>query len=238
MDRLSHWYDRWGLGRPTGIGIPEAEEEDARSHFAGPAFGTASARPGSAAWGRTRWRQRPIQMATCRHHRAARDMDAAPASWWDDREASTLGIRPLFAPRQAGSTPAEEDPGEYPDRVDLKPSRRRPRAAAATACRAVVIRGKAGTGKGLLHGASPELASDDLICGKTGTAQASHCPVKLVRRARQARYAMSTGRQAITIFLDLSTKDHPSTIAPWYRGNGPDGKDINHAWYIGFAPAD
>ena len=25
---------------------------------------------------------------------------------------------------------------------------------------------------------------------------------------------------------------------PWYRGAGADGSQLNHAWFIGFAPAD
>jgi cell division protein FtsI/penicillin-binding protein 2 len=34
-----------------------------------------------------------------------------------------------------------------------------------------------------------------------------------------------------------ATADHP-TDTPWYRGWNADGSQLNHAWFIGFAPAN
>ena len=32
--------------------------------------------------------------------------------------------------------------------------------------------------------------------------------------------------------------DNPNTETPWYRGWGDEGTSLNHAWFIGFAPAN
>jgi cell division protein FtsI/penicillin-binding protein 2 len=73
-------------------------------------------------------------------------------------------------------------------------------------------------------------------CGKTGTAQAPRFALK-VKDEHGKPVLDEHGRQVYS-YLEPSTKENPSTIAPWYRGNGPDGRDINHAWYIGFVPAE
>jgi peptidoglycan glycosyltransferase len=40
----------------------------------------------------------------------------------------------------------------------------------------------------------------------------------------------------IKVPLVPATVDHP-TDTPWFRGWGNDGTQLNHAWFIGFAPA-
>ncbi len=30
----------------------------------------------------------------------------------------------------------------------------------------------------------------------------------------------------------------PNGPIPWYRGFGPDGQQLSHAWFIGYAPAE
>ncbi len=40
------------------------------------------------------------------------------------------------------------------------------------------------------------------------------------------------------VFLEPSTPENPNLLAPWYRGTGTDNTELNHAWYIGYAPAD
>ena len=39
------------------------------------------------------------------------------------------------------------------------------------------------------------------------------------------------------VALVPASPDHP-TDTPWYRGFGPEGTNVNHAWFMGFAPAD
>ena len=98
-----------------------------------------------------------------------------------------------------------------------------------------VVNGPAGTGKPLLLNA-PKLAGIP-ICGKTGTAQAGRFGIRLRDPVTKQPLLDERGRPKF-LFLDPSTRENPSTIAPWYRGNGTDGRELGHGWYIGFAPAD
>ena len=70
--------------------------------------------------------------------------------------------------------------------------------------------------------------SDMLIAGKTGTAQASPFAINV----------SNDPQVPVMVFLESSTHDHPNARAPWYRGYDEDGKNLKHAWFIGFAPAD
>jgi penicillin-binding protein 2 len=228
MDGLSVWFDRFGLGRPTGIGIPEAHGRLPRD-FEGPLW-DRQCKTWFSGIGQDPVAATPIQMANVAAT-IARDGIWMRPRLLDDQEAQALGIRPA-EPRPANA-PATYLPTYYPDRVDLNLSR----AALAAAKDGMqrVVKGKAGTGKGVLRGASPELEAIGL-CGKTGTAQAPRFGIRL-KDEHHKPVLDEHGRQVYD-FLEPSTKEHPNTIAPWYRGNGPDGHDINHAWYIGFAPPE
>ncbi len=61
MQGLSMWYDRWGLGRPTGIGIPEAYGR-LPSQFIGPLWATRQ-KTWFSGIGQDPVRATPIQMA-------------------------------------------------------------------------------------------------------------------------------------------------------------------------------
>ena len=228
MDGLSVWFDRFGLGRPTGIGIPEAHGRLPRD-FEGPLW-DRQYKTWFSGIGQDPVAATPIQMANVAAT-IARDGIWMRPRLLSDPEAQSLGIRPA-EPRPANA-PAGYQLVYYPDRVDLNLSR----AALAAAKDGMqrVVKGKAGTGKTVLRGASPELVEIGL-CGKTGTAQAPRFGVKL-KDDHHKPVLDEHGRQ-IYDYLEPSTKDHPNTIAPWYRGNGPEGKDINHAWYIGFSPPE
>jgi cell division protein FtsI/penicillin-binding protein 2 len=97
-----------------------------------------------------------------------------------------------------------------------------------------VVRGKAGTGKGILKNA-PALGNIS-ICGKTGTAQAPQFGIKVMDPSTGKPVLDANGKPKF-VFLEPSTVEHPNPMVPWYRG-GRDGKDLNHAWYMGYAPAD
>ncbi len=228
MDDLSYWYDRWGLGRPTGIGIPEC-----RGRLPNHAGGPLSARR-QRTWfsgiGQDPVSATPIQMANIAAT-IARDGIWMRPRLLPDTEAHALGIRPA-KPRRPGAA-AGEQPDYYPDRIDLNLA---PEAlAAAKDGMERVVTGDAGTGKGVLVDASAELRSITMCC-KTGTAQASPFHIKLMDEHH--RPLLDQNGRPVYSTLTLSTKEHPSTINPWYRGNGSEGKQIDHAWYIGFAPAD
>ncbi len=138
----------------------------------------------------------------------------------------------MFQPKHPGDGPAVK-PVEYPDRVNLNLS---PAAiAAAKDGMERVVTGRAGTGTGVLHFASEQLKSIKLCC-KTGTAQATPFRVRL--KDGNGRPVVDQTGKPVYNTLVPSTLAHPSLITPWYRGNGQDGTQIDHAWYIGFAPAD
>ncbi len=163
IDHLSEWFDRFGLGRPTGIGLAEMSGRLPRSApkrmqymrrsfgiFGGIGQGWISATP--------------IQMAN------AAAMIARGGVW----------MRPqILLPDSDGKLPAVREGafGNIPDRVDLHLSPESLAAAKDGMWR--VVNGAAGTGKALAAGDQQLLSA--MICGKTGTAQAA----KPTHRVRQ-----------------------------------------------------
>jgi penicillin-binding protein 2 len=226
MDLLSLWYSRWGLGRPTGIGIPEYHGR-LPNRLTGPLWAKRQ-KTWFSGIGQDPVAATPIQMANIAAT-IARDGVWMRPRLLSDEEARELDIRPV-QPRPAGA-PANQPPAYYPDRVDLKLS---PAGlAAARDGMERVVTGPAGTGTGVLNFASEQLKSIRMCC-KTGTAQASPFKVKLKEHGKAV--LDQNGKQVYAPLIP-STKEHPSDINPWYRGNGKDGIQIDHAWYIGFAPA-
>lgn len=85
-----------------------------------------------------------------------------------------------------------------------------------------VVNGRAGTGS--------ELKRDDmLVAGKTGTAQAAK--FSIILRDPAGKPLRDEKGQIRRQFFE------PNAF-PWYRGTGSSGRDLAHAWFIGFAPAD
>jgi cell division protein FtsI/penicillin-binding protein 2 len=93
----------------------------------------------------------------------------------------------------------------------------------------MVVNGDAGTG-------TTAFRSDMIVAGKTGTAQASPFPIR--RSDGNGGYLRDANGKYITDFLPPSTHDHPDPIHPWYRATDDEGKKLDHAWFIGFAPAE
>lgn len=219
------WYDRFGLGRPTGLGIPEwsgripdpqglpyAEVQRA-TWFAGIGQGQMSATT--------------VQMANVAAT-IARD-----GVW----------VRPrLIAADVPTTRPAGVTPVDGPDRVDLGI----PPAAIAAAKSGMlnVMYGDGGT-------ANTDIALPPVrMAGKTGTAETK---TKLRTKQRDKRgeevkvkepvfdgKGKLIGEKLVTAYdyyEPVSTQNR--TGAPsWYRGFGPDGKKLKHAWFIGFAPVE
>jgi penicillin-binding protein 2 len=200
MDRLCKWYDRFGLGHETGVGIAESTGRLPNS------YPDAGAQQRSILWfsgiGQTRMLATPIQMANV----------AATVA------RNGIWMRPRLVGPGVATTPMKyKNDRHIPDRVDLQLS---PESLAAAREGMVnVVNAPSGTGT---EGHMDEL----LVAGKTGTAQASRLrPKELIDGVEQR------------VELQPASWGHP-TDTPWYRGVGANGDKLNHAWFIGFAPAN
>jgi penicillin-binding protein 2 len=216
IERLSACYEKFGLGRPTGIGIGEVKGRLPRDFPVSiPALRRSTGFFGGIGQG---WlAATPIQMAN------AVAMIARDGIW----------MRPmLLVPGPDGKLPSLRA-GQWqniPERVDLH----LPPAALKAAKLGMynVVNGRAGTGKALVAGDA--MLAELHIAGKTGTAQAARFSVK--ERDAAGQIVLDASKHPKRYFIEPSTPGHPNPAAPWYRAPDPEGHDLNHAWYIGFAP--
>jgi penicillin-binding protein 2 len=207
VDGLSFWFDRFGLGRETGIGIAEA-----RGYLPNRIKSPWPAHAWFSGIGQTGVLATPIQMANVAAT-IARD-----GTWMRPKLVEDAGGVTIPGPTTRG--------GVMPDVVDLQLNKE-----ALAACRegmTRVVNSVAGTG---------DFAQMDsvLVAGKTGTAEAKE------------RYDIPLGDDDKPITNengDVLRIPWPKafgatkTSRPWYRGAGKDGSQLNHAWFIGFAPAN
>jgi penicillin-binding protein 2 len=91
-----------------------------------------------------------------------------------------------------------------------------------------VVNSPAGTGT-ILH------RDDFLVAAKTGTAQAAK--FNLLKYDENGKPARDEKGRLEREFFEPSTPEAPNRKMPWYRGAGNSGKELGHAWFIGFAPA-
>lgn len=205
---LSLWMDRFGLGRPTGVGVTEAKGlipsqvriptylQKSTSWFAGIGQGKVTATP--------------IQIANVAAT-IARD------GFW---------MRPKLYPSEMGMPKALKSDG-IPEQVNLNLS---PAALQAGKLGMVrVVNTAAGSAK--------DIKRDDIvIAGKTGTAQAA--PFTYRKRDENGNLMRDEKGRVVREQLRMSTQGNPNPIARWYRGTGKTGDQLAHAWFMGFAPAD
>jgi penicillin-binding protein 2 len=215
MRELSFWFNQFGLGRPTGIGIEESpgmipDPVDASIHsplrmwtwFAGIGQGRVHATP--------------LQMAQVAAT-IARD-----GIWMRPRLVADEDMGP--------ATTRPFDPG--PEVVDLHLD---PQAVAAVReGMRRVVNSDAGTGTGILpQNQNPQESDDPLdgieIAGKTGSAQTQLMTIPF--RDANGNIVKVDGRIE-RVPVELGT---PGTEG-WYQGTGA-AKHMDHAWFIGYAPA-
>jgi penicillin-binding protein 2 len=210
---LTMWMDRFGLGRKTGIGI-----EEYKGYIPGNGKGTFD----------------EDRRATCffggigQGYIAATPIQMANVAACIARDG--IWMRPkLLIPDPATHKLPELRAGamEGPDSVDLHLD-----PEALKACKLGmlnVVNGPAGTGK---------TARMDtlLVAGKTGTAQAS--PFKVLLLDPKGEPQRDAGGKKLYRHFEPSTPEHPNPDVPWYRGAGQNDAKLDHAWMIGFAPAD
>ena len=210
---LSSWMRRFGLGSRTGIGIEEGMGRvpvDAPDRFGNKRMNGYMAGIGQGYIAAT-----PIQMAN------VASTIARGGIWMRPR---------LILPGADGNMPRlrTSTAEQTPDRVDLHLD---PEALAA--CREgmfAVVENVTGTG----HHAK----MDDLkFAGKTGTAQAARFRTVILDERTHKPLLDAEGHKQFTDY-EPSTFAKPNKDLPWYRAGGPKEDQIDHAWMIGFAPAD
>jgi penicillin-binding protein 2 len=213
MDRLTDWMGRFGLGRRTGIGIEEYKGRVPGG--AGEDFGNPRATCFFGGIGQGYVAATPIQMANV----AA---TIARGGIW--MRPHLIAIDPAtgkYPPVRAGTM-------DGPDVVDLHLD---PQAVAGCKLGMInVVDGPAGTGT-MAH------MDNMLIAGKTGTAQAA--PFKVLQKDDNGKPKIDAEGKHVYTTFEPSTPEHPNTELPWYRCTlTKDGYKLDHAWMIGFAPAD
>lgn len=217
LEGLSNWMQRFGYGRITGIGLPEARglvPTQARI----PADERFSA-PWLASIGQGKVNATPIQVAN------------------EMATIARLGIwmRPRLVPAGAGVPlpTTRPDGSAIEERVDLKLNPDAVRAVHAGMFN--VVNGEAGTGKRVR-----DPASNVKVAAKTGSATAS----QLSRPLRGPDGVQLRDERGFlrTEAIPYGTMAAPNRDIPWYRTSGVDEATGRlkgtHSWVGGFAPAD
>jgi penicillin-binding protein 2 len=213
IDALSQWMGRFGLGHRTGIGIEEYNGWVPNE--APPAFGMRERTTcflGGIGQGYVA--ATPIQMANVAATIARGGIWMRPRLVLEDDNGNVPPLRP-------GKV-------DVPDRVDLHLD---PEALKACKLGMInVVNSAGGTG-------TAARMDELLIAGKTGTAQAS--PFRVVERDPVTHDVLrdENGNKKYRSF-EPSTPEHLNPDVPWYRGSGRNDAQIDHAWMIGFVPAD
>ena len=133
-----------------------------------------------------------------------------------------LWMRPTLVAEGALNTSKDDGPSTRQLKLDPE---------ALVACKQgmiAVVNSRAGSGQLLRR-------NDMVVAGKTGTAQAALFSVP--EYDAQGHKVMVDGHEKRR-FLEPSTSTRVNPEAPWYRGTGKNESELNHAWFIGFAPAD
>jgi len=208
MEKLSSWFDRFGLGRPTGIGIAEAA-----GHIPNPANIPNSLRQYStwfAGIGQGLVRATPLQMANVAATIARNGIWMRPRLLVDANDAAT---RP-----------------STPDTVDLHLA---PNALEAVRLGMVrVVNSPAGTGNTLQKRRPPDDLTAILVAGKTGSAQASKLTIPI--RDAAGNVVMENGH-ATHKTIDIGEKGtetwyigvgdkNDKVVHGWYIGFAPADK--------------
>lgn len=214
-NRLADWFERFGIGRYSGIGIAEARGTTPRD------LTGVSARFGLWISGIGQGEVLATPLQVCNGIATI-----ARGGIW---------VKPTIVRRVDNLTPWQPrvGPGEppvnmsVPDRIDLH----LPPEALAAAKRGMiaVVSSEAGSGDALRR-------SDLLIAAKTGTAQAEKFrPYQLDGDGKPM--VDETGRR-IRLTPSPGVWGKPNRDYPWYRASDSAGTMLHHAWMVGFAPAD
>ncbi len=220
LSGLWYWYDQFGFGRPTYIGIEEAQ-------------GLVPGKPGSkppipaqarmdrclAGIGEGRVEATPLQIA----NEAA---TIARGGIW--MRPHLLGAETRQALDEARDGP---DPNLGPDVVDLHLD-----AAALEQARIGMINvvyAKSGTGTIIRR-------TDMIVAGKTGTADGARIFLPVI--GQDGKPVLDKNGKKILAPMTPAYRGGPPTDHDWYRTGERDPKkdqtNVTHSWFMGYAPAD
>jgi penicillin-binding protein 2 len=225
MDGLSYWMERFGLGRPTGIGIEEARGRLPNSYQGANAkFATWIAGIGQGPVAAT-----PLQMCNVAAT-IARDGIWMRPTLLTVEDSGALRRTKVAMPattQSSGVAIAFTSWRDVPDRVDLKVSPAALNAAHEGMFKVVNTRGGTGTA---LH------STVVTVAGKTGTAQAARFTMPACDE--HGKPILDEDNRQVNRAVQPTTVDAVSQEAPWYVAFGEDGKNLKHSWIIGYAPAN
>jgi penicillin-binding protein 2 len=208
LERVAYWFDRFGLGHPTGLGLPEAAGRIPR--------------PGQLP-------RAALRMNACLTGIGQGPVSATPLQMAN--VAATLArdgiwMRPrILADHQSLRRAAATAP------VDIQDLRLR--AVDVDLVRqgmVKVVNTSAGTGNMLYR-------DDVVVAGKTGSAQAGKLRIPKLDSEGSPVYREVTGRDGQTL-RRLEYEVVEPNAYPWYQGTGQNRDELAHAWFVGFAPAD
>jgi len=209
VEELSGWMNKFGLGRPTGIGIAESRGRVPRDYEGDRELMTLW----SSGIGQGYVSASPLQMSNVAATIARKGI-------WMKPKLVDEGVRskPYF-PARAGTWWFN-----IPARVDLEIPQNVMNAARQGMID--VTNDESGTGRQLKRSDTHGIT----VAGKTGTAQATPFVIK---RKKPDGTTESIPQQPSTFDVP-----NPDPRLQWYRGYDPEGNNLKHAWFIGFAPAE
>ena len=233
VDGLAHWMRTFGLGRITGVGLPEVRGR--LPGFLSEKLVGYTRR--TYAWGdaigQTEVGATPIQMANVAATIARNGIWMRPRLVNDSISAK---LRQTATTRPKSDKPTEpireQSWIDVPDREDLKLMP----AAVAEAQDGMfrVVNTYAGTGTLLFN-------ENIKISGKTGTAQAA--PFYIDARDAKGKIIYD-GKQPKKETITPSLPESVNPLAPWYLGfmdlnpkTKKESLELKHSWYIGFFPS-
>lgn len=246
---LSRWFLTYGVGRPSGIGIPEVMGLLPNRMPSSVPSWVAKDTTWFAGIGQGWVHATPLQMCNVAATIARNGIWMRPRLLSDKEDAELRAARHLGQRKQidaleltgADAAQAVEsmDEQDVPDQIDLHLS-----AAAAQAARLGmerVVNSPGGTGPFAWRG--DPFFDRLLVAGKTGTAQAAPLRIPLRDKVTGKYLFDDAGHHVYP--KDPLTPSMPSAInrdCPWYFAfpttDNPPQLQYMHSWFIGFAPAD
>ena len=209
-DRLSEWMDKFGLGRPTGIGLTEASGRLPRDYRGDRKTWTTWA----AGIGQGSVNATPMQMANVAATIARRGIWMRPTLAAEDG----ITLKPSSRDRMTSAPSERIDLGVSETALDM-----------VRAGMILVVNDDGGTG-------SAARRTDMIVAGKTGSAETGKMHIKVWNPITRT-YLQDNGHDA-RVPIEPNKPNHPNPEAPWYRGSDDDQEKLKHAWFMGFAPAN